>query len=155
MLALAGELATEYGITGWPKGAVIEAAAIGFKAWQSTRGRGNDERRQILHQISGFIERHGDSRFSYAGRADVRDSMRFNRAGWWRDEAQGRIYLFNKDGLHEALKGFDFKRALDCLQEAGGDPAGSGERSKTFRHRGAKAAALSYSFGKLEGDHVA
>ena len=35
LLALAGEVATEYGITGWPEGAAINAAAEGFKAWRS------------------------------------------------------------------------------------------------------------------------
>ena len=34
--------------------------------WQSLRGHGNDERRQILDRVSGFIERHGDGRFSDA-----------------------------------------------------------------------------------------
>ncbi|MEF8701951.1 MAG: hypothetical protein V5B32_01720 [Candidatus Accumulibacter sp. UW26] len=48
LLALAGELATEYGLTGWPEGEAAKAAAIGFNAWRSLRGRGNDERRQIL-----------------------------------------------------------------------------------------------------------
>jgi hypothetical protein len=40
LIALAGELATEYGITGWPEGAAIEAAAAGFEAWRAERGHG-------------------------------------------------------------------------------------------------------------------
>jgi hypothetical protein len=31
LLALAGEVATEYGITGWPEGEAIKAAAEGFR----------------------------------------------------------------------------------------------------------------------------
>lgn len=135
VLALAGEVATEYGITGWPEGAAIEAAAEGFKAWQSLRGRGNDERRQILDQVSSFIERHGDSRFSNADGDVYADTMRINRAGWWREENGGRVYLFNAEGLREALRGLDFRRALDALQKAGALPkpeAGS-ERAKPLR----------------------
>jgi putative DNA primase/helicase len=38
LVALAGELATEYGITGWEEGTTTEAAAEGLKAWRSLRG---------------------------------------------------------------------------------------------------------------------
>jgi len=130
LIALAGEAATEYGITGWPEGAAIEAAAVGFKSWRSTRGKGNDERRQILERLAGFLERHGDSRFSdwAADGSMVRD-----RAGWWKpDDQGGRLYLFTADGLREALKGYDLKRALDLLEEAGVIPKANakGERAK-------------------------
>lgn len=130
LLALAGEAATEYGITGWPEGAAIEAAAVGFKSWRSTRGKGNDERRQILERLAGFLERHGDSRFSDWA-AD--GSMIRDRAGWWKpDDQGGRLYLFTADGLREALKGYDLKRALDLLEEAGVIPKANakGERAK-------------------------
>ena len=156
LLALAGEVATEYGITGWPEGAATEAAAEGFKAWRSTRGRRNDEPRQILEQVSGFIERHGDSRFSNAD-AESADAMRINRAGWWREENGGRVYLFNAEGLREALKGFDFKRALDTLQEAGALPKSdtSGERAKAQRIAGRLGKLYAIRADKLEVDHGA
>ena len=136
LIATAGELATEYGITGWPEGLALDAAIHGFRAWLSTRGEGNDERRQIIERVSGFIERHGDGRFSNAdvtGHDVIRD-----RAGWYRDETEGRVYLFTKDGLREALKGFDFGRALDHLQEAGMLPKtkASGERRVSARIAG-------------------
>ena len=134
LLAMAGELAIEYGILPWPEGAAIEAATISLKAWRSTRGRGNDERRQVLEQVAAFIERHGDSRFSDS--ASLEDSMRINRAGWWRDTDAGRIYLFNAEGMREAVRSFDFKRALDVLQEAGALPATTGERAKPQRISG-------------------
>jgi putative DNA primase/helicase len=83
--------------------------------------------------LGRFIDRHGDSRFSATTgeHASVRD-----RAGWWREDSErGRLYLFNADGLREALKGFDFKRALDVLEQAGVIPkAGAdGERAKPQR----------------------
>lgn len=133
-MALAGELATEYGITGWAEGAATAAAVEGFKAWRTTRGRGNDERRQIIEKLSAFIDLHGDSRFSNAdgsGHQEIRD-----RAGWWQDDWQNlRSYLFNAGGLRDALKGFDFNRALDVLVEAGvlPKPAANGERSTPQR----------------------
>ncbi|GAB4352065.1 MAG: DUF927 domain-containing protein [Methylohalobius crimeensis] len=80
LIALAGELATNYGVTGWPQGQAIQAAAEGFRLWRSTRGRGNNERRQILERVSEFIDRHGDSRFSDANSVEsllVRDRCIF------------------------------------------------------------------------------
>lgn len=138
VMALAGELATSYGITGWAEGEAIQAAGVGFAAWLTLRGAdlGNAERHQIVERITGFIERHGDSRFSDADSDDPqRAVMVRDRAGWWRSVAGERIYLFNADGMREALKGFDFNRALDALQQAGviDKPGADGKRAKPFR----------------------
>jgi putative DNA primase/helicase len=159
LLALAGELATEYGLTGWPEGAAVDAAAECFTAWRAARGAGNDERRKILDQVAGFVERHGDSRFSDAAAdADTVEKTKvINRAGWWRDDAAGRAYLFHKDGMREALQGFDFKRALDVLEQAGALPKSSGERAKPERVAGLPKPIRLYSVHsvKLRGGNGA
>ncbi len=133
LIGLAGELATEYGVTGWQPGDAVQAAAEGFRLWQSARGRGNDERRQIMERVSAFIERHGDGRFSDAD-IMVETSVR-DRAGWWRDVGGERCYLFTADAMREAVKGFEFARALDVLQEVGALPApgADGKRAKPYR----------------------
>lgn len=136
LIGLAGELATEYGVTGWQPGEAVQAAAEGFRLWQSARGRGNDERRQIMERVSAFIERHGDGRFSDAD-AMVETAVR-DRAGWWRDAGGELCYLFTADAMREAVKGFEFSRALDVLQETGALPApgADGKRAKPYRiHR--------------------
>ena len=100
---------------------------------------GNAERHQIIERITGFIDRHGDSRFSDADCDDTqRAAMVRDRAGWWRLVAGERIYLFNADGMREALKGFDFQRALDALQQAGviDKPGADGKRAKFNRIQG-------------------
>jgi len=154
LLALAGELATEYGLTGWPEGAATASAAEIFAAWRATRGRGTDERRRVLERVSGFIERHGDGRFSDADSGEstaIRD-----RAGWWRnDDGGNRVYLFTAEGMREALKGLDFKRALDTLQAAGAlqPPGASGERAKPDRIAGRPVRVYEINPVKLEGDH--
>ena len=138
-MALAGELATDYGVTGWPEREAIKAAAAGFAAWRTLRGKGNLERDQVVERLVGFIERHGDSRFSDADSDDdQRAAMVRDRAGWWRNTDKGRRYLFTAEGMREAMKGFDFNRALDALQEAGFiDPPGAdGKRAKFQRIRG-------------------
>lgn len=132
MMALAGEVATEYGLTGWPEGEAVKAAVVGFKAWRSQRGRGNDERRQILEQLGQFIERHRDGRFSDV---NVTSDLVRERAGWWELQDGVRIYLFTSNGMREALKGFDFSRALNHLAQAGVLPLAnsSGEKSRNRR----------------------
>lgn len=151
LIGLAGELATDYGVTGWPVGAAGEAAAHGFKLWQSMRGKGNDERRQILQRVSGFIERHGDGRFSDADTTN--DVQIRDRAGWWRDTNGGREYLFTTDGMREATRGIDFKRALDVLQEAKAlpTPGANGERARFIRIAGRGVKLYPIDPDKLAG----
>lgn len=142
LIGLAGELATEYGVTGWQEGEAIHEAAEGFRLWQSMRGAGNDERRQIAERISGFLERHGDGRFSDA---NARDEISVkDRAGWWRDSSEGREYLLTAEGMREALKGFDFNRALDVLEELGAlpKPVADGKRARLLRIGGQRPVRL-------------
>ena len=150
LLALAGELASEYGITTWEEGEASKAAAVGFQAWRSMRGRGNDEAKQIRQAVASFIERHGDSRFSHADHEG--DAIRVNRAGWYEDSPDGRVFLFNADGLREALKGFDFRRALDVLEQAGAIPkaGANGERAKLKRIGGRAVKLYPVTAGRLD-----
>ena len=141
VLALAGELATAYGVTGWTQGEATRAAEVAFAAWLSLRGNasGNAEHDQIAERVLSFIERHGDSRFSDVdGTDDQRAGMVRDRAGWWEDRRGIRIFLFTGDGLREALKGFDFHRALDALQLARLIPApgADGKKARTKRISG-------------------
>lgn len=145
VLALAGELASAYGITTWPEGEATTAAQVGFDAWLTLRGdgAGNAEGEQIIQAVTGFIDRHGDSRFSDAGGTydDRLQSMVRDRAGWWQlgtgTGGGGVEYLFNKEGMREALKGFDFGRALALLRSAGMlDAPPTGEASKSRRIHG-------------------
>jgi putative DNA primase/helicase len=117
LAALAGELATAYGITGWPEGEALTAAATAYQAWKTHRGKGHTETRQILEAIDDFVSSHGDARFSHVLSGDgplIRD-----RAGWYRDGEETRVYLFTRAGLREAAAGFDFRRVLDALDAEG------------------------------------
>jgi putative DNA primase/helicase len=152
LIGLAGELATQYGVTGWPVGDAVKAAAHAFKLWQAGRGKGNDERRQIADKVRGFIERHGDARFSNADYTGDTQPVR-DRAGWWRSNGDGREYLFTADGMREALRGYDFKRALDVLQELGALPApgADGKRARFYRVGGTGAKLYPVTHENMEG----
>jgi putative DNA primase/helicase len=132
LIGIAGELATEYGLTGWTEGEAIAAAAEAFRLWRSYRSKGDAEPIKILEAVADFLDRHADSRFSDVSNTLPNPFIR-DRAGWWRDNAAGgREYLFTSGGLHDATKGFDFTRVVEVLQEKGViPPAGSdGKRSR-------------------------
>ena len=59
--------------------------------------------------------------------------------------------------MREALKGFDFNRALDVLQEAGALPApgADGKRAKFYRICGHGMKLYPVQAEKLGGDHGA
>lgn len=119
LIGLAGELATGYGLTGWGAGEAMRAAEVAFDSWKSGQGESASEHEQILASIQSFIERHGCSRFSDIESGDPSAIVVRDRAGYWRRDGDGRIYLFNKSGLMEALGGFDLRRGVDSLEAAG------------------------------------
>ncbi|MBW4934461.1 DUF927 domain-containing protein [Marinobacter sp. F4206] len=118
LIAMAGELATDYGLTGWDKGAAIEAALEMFAAWRENRGKEKDETSQILASIREFIAKHGNARFAPKEDPDSHHGAR-ERAGYWLESSGGRIHLFFSHGLREAAIGFDLKRILKALDDAG------------------------------------
>jgi len=140
VLALAGELATGYGITGWPEGEAIRAAVVALHLWLGMRdGKTTDaEGAQVVDQLTEFVERHGDSRFSDAD-SEQPTPVR-ERAGWWRLRDGERVYLFTATGMRDALRGFDYKRALLHLEQAGMVRAvnASGNRQDSIRIQGSK-----------------
>lgn len=71
IVAAAGELATEAGLTGWPRGIAASSAKACFLAWMDERGGpANVESWRMLQQVREFFERHGESRFTDWARGD-------------------------------------------------------------------------------------
>ncbi|MEX3812131.1 DUF927 domain-containing protein [Paraburkholderia sp. BR13439] len=76
MCALAGEMATEYGITPWGDGDALAAALASFKAWKSYRpasNLANSEDAQILQLLLDGIERSEDTKFSDIRYGELRE----------------------------------------------------------------------------------
>ena len=86
LVGVAGELATEAGLTCWPAGEGERAARACFDAWLSARGgAGNGEVRQMLRQVRRFLEAHGSGRFTWWHRAsDDHAPNTLQRAGFRR-----------------------------------------------------------------------
>src|SRR5262249_5445020 len=80
IVAAAGELATEWGITGWPAGEAEEATRRLFADW--LRERGGSEAAEISAGIAAvrtFLDRHGASRFAVL---DGPEEQIIDRAGF-------------------------------------------------------------------------
>ncbi len=91
LIAAAGELASEAGITGWTAGVAMGGVRDCFNAWlASFGGLGNAEERHMIRQVRRFLELHGESRFHWWTRAaDDRSPNTPNRAGFRRLIAEG------------------------------------------------------------------
>ena len=85
-VAYAGEKATEWGITGWPKGEALKAAMRMFQDWlKAFGGEENREPRKMIEQIQSWIQSHAGSRLEDHRRPSVTDThapRTMNRAGW-------------------------------------------------------------------------
>ena len=129
LVAVAGELATHYGVTGWVEGEATQAASRCFAAWlDSFGGAGNREDRLLLAQVRGFFETHGASRFEDVG-ASI-DQRVINRAGFYRAGMEGtREFLVLPEAFkRDVCAGFDLKAATQCLLAQGWIVPGSDGR---------------------------
>lgn len=64
LAAMAGELATDMGITGWEAGEAYKSVGACFSRWLATRGTtGQQEAEKAVEQVKNFLLRHGMSRF--------------------------------------------------------------------------------------------
>jgi len=92
LVGVAGELATQQGITGWANGESTHAAKVCFTDWLDSRGgSGNVEQTNMMQLLPHFIGVHGSSRFTWFHRAnDDHAPNTINRAGFKR--------LINKNG---------------------------------------------------------
>lgn len=84
LVAAAGELATEQGLTGWPDGEATRGVRLCFESWLSARGGiGNGEEIAMLRQVRQVLEVHGEGSFPWWHRAlDDRAAKTVNRWGF-------------------------------------------------------------------------
>ncbi len=130
LVAVAGEMASHYGLTGWPANEAISAARKCFDAWLSAfGGAGNREDRAILAQVRGFFEAHGASRFEDA--LSTSEQRIPNRAGFFRVNDHGvREFLVLPEAFRrDVCNGFDLKAATAALIAAGWLAPGEGTRA--------------------------
>ncbi|MGV8823893.1 DUF927 domain-containing protein [Methylibium petroleiphilum] len=137
LVAAAGELATEAGITEWPAGTSTDAARRCFNDWLTARpgGIGLSEDAQMLRQMRAWFGMHGDSRFKPWHRTDSDNKPNTPMMAGWRKEIMSdtsneagdlvsvpvsREWFVLPDVFRlEACKGYQERAALRLLKERG------------------------------------
>jgi uncharacterized protein (DUF927 family) len=145
LVAMAGEIATRYDLTGWQEGEASAAVGKCFTSWLDLFGAGSREERKLLAQVRAFFEHNGASRFQ-----DVASENQqvINRAGFYRGNDDGaREYLV----LPEAFKadvcaGFDTRYAASVLREHGWLLTGNDKLAQRVRLPGIGPSRV-YVFG--------
>ena len=119
LVAVAGELATKAGLTGWD----VEEATSGVKAcfdnWlEGFGGTGNKESSNIIAHVKGFIESHGASRFESVNSEG--NERVINRVGFIRYKDDRMEYLIMPEAFkRELCSGYDVKTVTMALIESG------------------------------------
>lgn len=118
--AVAGALASQYGLTGWKEGEALNAANVCFQAWLDVFGEeGNREERAILSHVSGFFGAHGPSRFENIKHTNQERIP--NRAGFYMTDNEGlRLFMVLTEVFkNELCKGFEPKTVVQVLLNSG------------------------------------
>lgn len=137
LLAAAGELATQAGVTGWAQGEAIKAAGVCFTAWLEDRGgAGASDVDKGVEQVLAFLEKHS-ARFEREWPSLVpRDRVGFLRRNGELTEFQILPQMFRD----EVCTGRDHKSIRDALITRGlmipGDKSHPGQLQARFAELG-------------------
>lgn len=110
LVAIAGELATAYGLTGWQPGEAEDGAGRCFSDWLSARGGGTaGEEIALISQVRLFFENNAEARFTPWDRIDDSHAPRtMNRAGFVRFGSDSTIfYVLPETFRRDVVQGFD------------------------------------------------
>lgn len=133
LVAVAGQLATHYGLTGWAEAEADEAAQKCFAAWLANFGTESHEDGALINQVRGFLDAHGASRFEKMDSPNEQKTI--NRVGYYRIRDGIPEYLVLPGAFAtEVCKGFSQSHAAKVLIEAGMLIAGkNGKTSSSLR----------------------
>lgn len=137
LVGAGGELATSWGLTGWPQGEAMQAARRCYEGWLSARGgAGDHESGSMLAQVRRFLEQHGVARFEDWNRPANKDDHAprvMNRCGFRRyDETEGpHWYIFPESFKAEVCKGHDPKAVAGLLHQHGYLEARSSQKDRS------------------------
>ncbi|GAM53227.1 putative inner membrane protein [bacterium endosymbiont of Mortierella elongata FMR23-6] len=147
LVAIAGELASHYGLTGWPEHEAERAAKTCFMTWFAAFGAiGNREESTLLAQIRAFFETHGSSRFEDVNA--LSEQRIFQRAGFCRARAEGgREFLVLPEVFkRELCAGYDLKIAERILLARGWLAPGGDRTTQKIRLPGIETPTRVYVF---------
>jgi putative DNA primase/helicase len=136
LIAAGGELASEFGITGWRDGEADRAAEACFRSWLDRRGTTGDKEIETgIRQVRAFIEAYGDSRFFAAWECDPERVV--NRAGFRKSTAAGwEYYVLPEQWKGELARGYDSSALAFAMIKRGLMVGKDGKSSIPLRVRG-------------------
>jgi putative DNA primase/helicase len=122
MISTAGELATEWGITGWRQGEAIEAAERCFREWLKRRGTiGASDLEAAIRQVRAFFESNGASRFQTLNPASLETEAEgiLNRAGFKRrtKDRETEYLVLLEVFRNEVCAGYNYQAVLKELDK--------------------------------------
>jgi putative DNA primase/helicase len=113
LLAVAGEYATQWGLTGWEPGESTAGIKKCVQAWINHRGGSeNLEERRIYERFRDFIGKGWSGRFIHMSRADDTHAPGKDQTVGFRDDQ--RFYI-TPEGWKEIFRGMDPARAGQVL----------------------------------------
>jgi uncharacterized protein (DUF927 family) len=154
-IAAAGELASEFGVTGWDAGTAFDAHTTVFQTWIKARGgTGAADINNAIRQVRALIRAHGASRFQVENQGFVKDRLGYIVAD---DDGNVSEYLVTRDAFRQELcKGYDYKAVARALLEQGHlKPGTEKEYPYTDRRRlpdGSRDRVYAISPSLLESD---
>lgn len=123
LIAFAGEIATQAGITGWVSSAAANASHMIFQVWEEGRmGDGITDAETAIRQVRAFLEAHGQSRFQNIDNAYAEAEKVSNRVGFNRtciESGTAVFYVLPESFNREVCKGLDAKFVWNELQRRG------------------------------------
>jgi uncharacterized protein (DUF927 family) len=148
LAAAAGELATAFGVTGWPDGIATTAARVCLHGWLAERGgAGNLEGEAIMARLRQVIERFGESRFtrweSTAAKIDEHGPRTIDRLGFRKTMEHGMgdtlhttitYYVLPEAWRSEVFRGLNLTAVnRELIQRGVLQPAKDGKASCSVR----------------------
>jgi len=128
VVALAGELATGFGLTGWDTAEAYEAVGRTFTRWLSNRGTvGQQEAEKAVEQARNFFLRNGNSRFLHIHIERGNQYTLFNPTSTCHNLAGYKLlnsnhnfeYIVFPDVLKEMCAGLNLTYAIKTFIERG------------------------------------
>jgi putative DNA primase/helicase len=131
-VAVAGELATQFGLTGWSEEEAYAAVKACFESWLSGYGSGNREDSLIETHARLYLEMHRSSRFQ---QCDSDGTERIaNQAGYWKDDGGQKLFLVTPEVFKkEVAAGFNQTTVARVLKEKGMLITDAGRHDRTMR----------------------
>jgi len=121
LVAVAGELATEFGITGWKKGVAVQAAKTCFHAWLNARdgGAGSYEYENILERVRHFFQENA-ARFDVFNDEQIYVNRQIPQHCTGFRDVKGDFYVYPMTFRNEICKGLGSQKDVaKIVQECG------------------------------------